>query len=61
MVDFIFEILDFRFEIMSTIRKFEDLEIWQIAQKLSVKIFHLTEVGPASKDFRFRDQIRDSA
>ena len=46
---------------MGTIRKFEDLEIWQIARKLSHKVFDLTETGPASKDFKFRDQIRSSA
>ena len=46
---------------MGTIRKFEDLEIWQIARKLSLKVFHLTEIGPASKDYKFKDQIRASA
>src|SRR5690349_21043557 len=46
---------------MSTIRKFEDLEIWQTARRLSSKVFHLTETGPASRDFRFKDQIRHSA
>jgi four helix bundle protein len=46
---------------MATIRKFEDLAIWQTARKLSLKIFQLTETGPAAKDYRFRDQIRDSA
>jgi 23S rRNA-intervening sequence protein len=46
---------------MGTIRKFEDLEIWQTARKLSLKIFQLTETGPATKDYKFRDQIRTSA
>ena len=46
---------------MATIRKFEDLAIWQTARKLSLKIFQLTETGPTSKDYRFKDQIRDSA
>lgn len=46
---------------MGTIRKFEDLEIWQIARKLSLKVFHLTEIGAASKDYKFKDQIRASA
>jgi len=46
---------------MATIHRFEDLEIWQIAKKLSLRVFMLTETGPASKDFRFRDQIRSSA
>ncbi len=46
---------------MATFHRFEELEIWQIARKLSLKVFHLTETGPASRDFKFRDQIRDSA
>ena len=46
---------------MGTIRKFEDLEIWQTARKLSLKVFHLTEVGPSSGDFKFKNQIRASA
>jgi four helix bundle protein len=46
---------------MATFHRFEDLEIWQLAKKLSLKIFKLTESGSASKDFKFRDQIRSSA
>lgn len=46
---------------MATIKRFEDLEIWQIARKLSLRIFQMTSKGPFTKDFRFRDQIRDSA
>ena len=46
---------------MGTIRRFEDLEIWQIARKLSLKVFHLTETGPVSKDYKFKDQIHASA
>ena len=46
---------------MATFHRFQDLEIWQIAKKLSFRVFKLTESGAASKDFRFRDQIRSSA
>ena len=46
---------------MGTIRRFEDLELWQTARKLSLKVFHLTETGPASKDYKFKDQIHASA
>jgi four helix bundle protein len=46
---------------MATFHRFEELEIWQIARSLSLKVYKLTEVGPASKDFKFRDQIRASA
>ena len=46
---------------MATFHRFEELEIWQVARKLSLKIYKLTEGGPAAKDFKFRDQIRASA
>jgi len=44
-----------------TLSNFEDLPIWQKARKLSKEVFEITNVGPFSKDFRFRDQIRASA
>jgi four helix bundle protein len=43
---------------MATIRRFEDLEIWQIARKLCQDIYPLTFKEPISKDFRYKDQIR---
>jgi four helix bundle protein len=46
---------------MATIRKFEDLAIWQIARKLSLKVFHLTEIGLSAQDYKFKNQIRASA
>jgi four helix bundle protein len=46
---------------MATFHRFEELEIWQIARKLSLKVFALTETGPSAKDYRFRDQIRAAA
>lgn len=46
---------------MATIRKFEDLGIWQTARNLSLKVFQLTESRLASKDYRLKDQIRNSA
>jgi len=46
---------------MATFHRFEELEIWQIARGLSLRVFKLTEDGPAFKDFKFRDQIRSSA
>ena len=46
---------------MATFHRFEDLEIWQTTRKLSLKVFKLTEAGPSSKDFKFRDQIKSSA
>ncbi|WP_051107139.1 four helix bundle protein [Niabella aurantiaca] len=43
---------------MSTIKKFEDQEIWQIAEKPPLRIFTASTDGAFLKDFRFRDQIR---
>jgi four helix bundle protein len=40
---------------------FEDLEVWQIAMELSVKVYKLTIKSPLEKDFSLKDQIRRSA
>jgi four helix bundle protein len=42
-------------------RRFEDLVVWQLAVMLRRLVYRLTGAGPSSKDFKFRDQIRDSA
>jgi four helix bundle protein len=42
-------------------RKFEDLIVWQLAVKLRGLVYQLTKTGPASRDFPFRNQIRDAA
>jgi four helix bundle protein len=54
---FRFEVGDLKFEIMATIKRFEELEIWQMAKK--VKRF--TESELFAKDFRFKDQANASA
>ena len=46
---------------MGTIRKFEDLEIWQVARQLSLKVFRLTETAPSSEDYKFKNRMRASA
>ncbi len=46
---------------MAGVKRYEDLEAWQIADELKREVYALTATGPASKDFKFRDQIRDSA
>lgn len=45
---------------MATIKKFEDLKIWQMSRKLSCKVFMLTEKGQFVKDFGFKGQIKDA-
>ncbi|MGZ5192258.1 MAG: four helix bundle protein [Flavisolibacter sp.] len=44
--------------IMPTINRFEELEIWQLARKLSARIYPLTFIAPIASDYRFTDQIR---
>jgi four helix bundle protein len=42
-------------------RRYEELEAWQVADELRREVLALTQTGPASTDFKFRDQIRDAA
>jgi four helix bundle protein len=46
---------------MPGVKRYEDLEAWQIADELKREMYALTETGPASRDFEFRNQIRASA
>ena len=46
---------------MAGVRRYEDLEAWQIADELKREVYALTAKCPASRDLRFCDQIRDSA
>jgi four helix bundle protein len=46
---------------MTTIIRFEDLEIWQIARQLCKEIFELTLRENFVKDFSLKDQIRASS
>ena len=45
---------------MSGVRRFEDLVVWQLAVRIRDRVDALVESGPAARDFKFRDQIRDS-
>jgi four helix bundle protein len=43
------------------VRDFEDLVCWQLSRALVSEVCAETARGPASRDFKFRDQIRDAA
>jgi len=43
------------------VRRYEALEVWQLADELKREVYALTESGSAARDFAFRDQIRNSA
>jgi four helix bundle protein len=42
-------------------KRFEDLDAWKLAEELKEAVFRFTSKPPASKDFKYCDQIRDSA
>lgn len=42
---------------MATVENFEDLEVWQLARKLVVKIYELARKDEFAKDHGFRNQI----
>ena len=46
---------------MATIKRFEDLEIWQEARKLSKEIIMISKSTGLSTDYRLKDQIKDSS
>lgn len=46
---------------MATIKRIEDLEIWQIARELCRFIKTITTKGPLVRDFELKDQIRRSS
>jgi len=46
---------------MATVKRFEDLEIWQIARELENKVFEGTQKGKLSKDYKLKDQMNSAA
>ncbi len=46
---------------MSTIKQFEELEIWQEARVLAKEIIVLSKVTDLKTDFRLKDQIKASS
>lgn len=46
---------------MATVNKFEDLEVWQLARKYADSIHKLTLEEKFAKEYKFKDQIKDSS
>jgi four helix bundle protein len=46
---------------MSGARDFEELVSWQRMHELNIEVWNATEHGRVSRDFDFRDQVRDAA
>jgi len=42
-------------------RHFQELLAWQLSYELKCEVMAFTATGPASKDFKYRDQIRASS
>jgi len=43
------------------VHDFRDLVAWRLSYELKCEVFTFTETGPAFKDFKYRDQIRDAS
>lgn len=46
---------------MSSIERFEDLDVWKIAREMAREIYDCGKGGEFSRDFGLRDQIRRAA
>jgi four helix bundle protein len=44
-----------------SIRRFEEIEGWQLARELTMKIYMATRVGEFARDFGLKDQIQRAA
>jgi four helix bundle protein len=42
-------------------RRYQDFKAWQLARELHRKVISMTSTGSASRDFKFRDNLRDAA
>jgi four helix bundle protein len=46
---------------MATFKKFEDIEGWQRARELTREVYRKSKIGPLSRDYGLRDQMRRAA
>ena len=46
---------------MATIKRFEDLEIWQDARRLSKEIILISKTTELNRDFKLKEQIKGSS
>lgn len=46
---------------MATVKKFEDLEVWQLARQLENEVFQITLIAPLSKDYDLKGQMNRSS
>jgi hypothetical protein len=46
---------------MAGVRRYQDLDCWKLSNELKRRIYDFTAKAPASLDFKYCEQIRDSA
>ena len=46
---------------MATFRRFEEIEAWKLARRLTREIYDISSRGPLARDSSLRDQLRRSA
>lgn len=46
---------------MPTIKRFEDIEAWQLGRRLKQSVYKISKMGDFAKDFALRDQMRRAA
>lgn len=46
---------------MATIRRFEDLEVWQLARQMSKDIWEISSKGKFAKDWGLRGLINEAS
>lgn len=46
---------------MATVKRFEDLEVWQKARLLAKEVYKITCEGKFARDYKLRDQINSAA
>jgi four helix bundle protein len=42
-------------------RHYSELDAWQLANELKLRVYGLTDSGSVTRDFKFRDQLREAA
>ena len=45
---------------MATIKRLEDLEIWQLAREVENKVFEETGIGKLATDYKLKDQMNNA-
>ena len=51
----------YAYAVRMVVRDFRDLVCWRLSDESKCEVFAFTATGPASRDFKYRDQIQDSS